>query len=100
MKCTLQTVSLFSLSSALSSPHFANSITLRMSTKDQHAIVAGIETLLSSSKYSDLTLICADQEFKVHRAVICPQSPVISAACDGDFEVSMSYSAWLAFALI
>ncbi|KAI0005617.1 hypothetical protein F4779DRAFT_620986 [Xylariaceae sp. FL0662B] len=43
-------------------------------------------SLLGSEDYSDLTLACEGQEFKVHKAIICPQSPVLTAALRGDFE--------------
>jgi len=50
-----------------------------------------LASLLVSPKYSDLTMVCHGQEFRVHRAVVCPQSPVLAAACDGNFEVSVSH---------
>jgi hypothetical protein len=42
-----------------------------------------------SDKYSDLTLLCHGEEFKVHRVVVCAQSPVLAAACDGGFQVRL-----------
>ncbi|KAJ8131618.1 hypothetical protein O1611_g2000 [Lasiodiplodia mahajangana] len=42
-------------------------------------------TLRQIRDYSDLTLDCDGLEFKVHRAYLCAQSPVISAALKGDF---------------
>ncbi|OAA64237.1 BTB/POZ fold protein [Niveomyces insectorum RCEF 264] len=42
--------------------------------------------LLDSGEYSDLTLECHGQTFKVHKAIVCAQSPVIAAALRGDFE--------------
>ena len=38
--------------------------------------------LYASGKYSDLVLQCAQQEFKVHRSVVCTTSPVLAAAID------------------
>ncbi|KAF4439481.1 hypothetical protein F53441_12588 [Fusarium austroafricanum] len=35
---------------------------------------AGFRHLLNEGKYSDMTIICAKDEFKVHRAVVCTQS--------------------------
>ncbi|KAI0105543.1 hypothetical protein GGR51DRAFT_571839 [Nemania sp. FL0031] len=42
-------------------------------------------TLLPIRDYSDLTLECDGREFKVHRAYICAQSPVMAAALKGNF---------------
>ncbi|KAI1828278.1 hypothetical protein F4861DRAFT_174521 [Xylaria intraflava] len=41
--------------------------------------------LLSIQDYSDLTLTCDGEDFKVHKAVVCTQSPVIAAALRGNF---------------
>jgi hypothetical protein len=41
---------------------------------------------LRSSKYSDLTIVCHGREFKVHKAILCPQSEVISKMCDIDTQ--------------
>ena len=40
--------------------------------------------LLRSEKYSDLTIVCQEREFKVHKAILCPQSEVMSKLCDSD----------------
>ena len=44
--------------------------------------------LKDPEKYSDLELLCQGQAFKVHKVIVCGQSPVLSAACDGGFKVS------------
>lgn len=36
--------------------------------------------LWQSGEYSDLTIECDNQAFKVHKAVVAKQSPVIAAA--------------------
>ncbi|KAI1817059.1 hypothetical protein GGS20DRAFT_535228 [Poronia punctata] len=43
------------------------------------------QKLLQIKEYSDLTVQCDGGEFKVHRAYLCAQSPVIAAALRGDF---------------
>lgn len=43
--------------------------------------------LLESGKFSDLELSCEGGDFAVHKAIICAQSRVISAECEGNFEV-------------
>lgn len=46
------------------------------------------ESLLRIREYSDLIIGCGDQQFTVHRAYICAQSPVIAAKLRGNFVVS------------
>ncbi|KAJ2990351.1 hypothetical protein NUW58_g2997 [Xylaria curta] len=49
-------------------------------------IVSANQLLLSSGDYSDLTLVCEDQEFQVHKAIVCTQSPVVAAAMKGGYK--------------
>lgn len=44
-------------------------------------------SLLQSGKFSDLQLSCEGGDFAVHKAILCAQSRVISAECEGGFEV-------------
>ncbi|KAM3469872.1 hypothetical protein MY5147_006751 [Beauveria neobassiana] len=44
--------------------------------------------LLKSGQFSDLTLVCRDQEFNVHKAVVCAQSQVLAAAIREPFQAS------------
>lgn len=37
-----------------------------------------------SEKYTDLTIVCQGREFRVHKAILCPQSDVISKICNID----------------
>ncbi|ENH69794.1 hypothetical protein FOC1_g10009294 [Fusarium oxysporum f. sp. cubense race 1] len=46
--------------------------------------------LVGSGEFSDFTLICKDREFKLHQVIVCPQSPVISAALHSGFEETTS----------
>ena len=50
-------------------------------------IVTGLQKLLSSSQYSDMIVRSGSEEFKVHRAIICPRSRFFAAACNGLFQV-------------
>lgn len=43
--------------------------------------------LLRTGDYSDFTLVCGGQEFRVHKNIVCSQSPVISAALKSGFKV-------------
>ncbi|KAJ8061745.1 hypothetical protein OCU04_009542 [Sclerotinia nivalis] len=45
-----------------------------------------ISQLYSTGKYSDLTIKCQGKEFKVHRAIVCPQSKPLAAAIDHGFK--------------
>lgn len=47
-----------------------------------------LRKLLASGEYSDLTLVCRGQEFRVHKMIVCTQSPMIDAALKGDFMVT------------
>lgn len=43
--------------------------------------------LMYSERFSDMTLVCDGHEFKVHKVVVCSQSPVLAAAVTGSFKV-------------
>ena len=46
-----------------------------------------LRSLYKDEKYSDLTVSCGPRTFKLHRAVVCPQSPFFEKACSGGFKV-------------
>ncbi|KAL8896810.1 MAG: hypothetical protein Q9207_007527 [Kuettlingeria erythrocarpa] len=59
----------------------------KMSDDDQlRAHSMRMTTLLESSRYSDLTLICGQRVFPVHRNILCLASRFFAAACDGAFK--------------
>ncbi|KAL8948051.1 MAG: hypothetical protein Q9222_005732 [Ikaeria aurantiellina] len=43
-------------------------------------------SLLKDGKYSDLTIVCGERSFPVHRGIVCPASKFFAAACDGGFK--------------
>jgi hypothetical protein len=53
------------------------------------ASTSGLAQIMGNEKYSDLTFVCKGKEFKAHKAIVCTQSPVLAAACDGEFQVCL-----------
>ena len=49
---------------------------------------AVLRSLLHSGEFSDMTVSCGNRDFKVHRAIVCPQSPFFEAALKDGFKVS------------
>ncbi|KAI9720660.1 MAG: hypothetical protein M1812_002840 [Candelaria pacifica] len=47
---------------------------------------SGLEDMLRTGKYSDLTIRCEGEDVKVHRVIVCSPSKVLSAAVDGGFK--------------
>lgn len=45
---------------------------------------------MESGEYSDLTILCEDQHFSVHKVVVCSQSKVLAAAMKKGFKVLWS----------
>ncbi|KAF4342499.1 btb poz domain protein [Fusarium beomiforme] len=43
--------------------------------------------LLQTGDYSDLVIICGGVRYKVHKAIVCPQSRFFKAACDSGFMI-------------
>ncbi|RDA91916.1 hypothetical protein CP533_1320 [Ophiocordyceps camponoti-saundersi (nom. inval.)] len=51
-----------------------------------NSVVSALADLMKSEEYSDLTFACKEQTFKVHKIIVCGQSPVIKAALSEKFE--------------
>jgi hypothetical protein len=45
-------------------------------------------SFLKSGQYSDFTISCGNVKFQVHRIVICSESDMLTAACNGNFKVN------------
>jgi hypothetical protein len=54
------------------------------------AALHSLALLIGSEKYSDLKFVCQGQEFKVYKAIVSTQSPVLAAACDRGFQVKLT----------
>ena len=65
---------------------------VKMSTIHEKNLISGLSNIFGSSKYSDLTVCCGSDVYKVHRAVICPRSDFFAAACDSGFKVHTGHS--------
>ena len=53
------------------------------------AVVKTVKALLQTGQFSDLTLVCRDEQISVHRGIVCSRSPVWAAATEGKFKVRM-----------
>lgn len=49
-----------------------------------------IGRLYETRYFSDLTIVCGDREWKMHRSVVCFQSEFFMKACTGEFLVGLS----------
>ena len=60
-----------------------------MANIHQSGLLKGNIDAFQSGKYSDLTINCASDEYKVHRIIVCQRSKFFAAACDNGFKVSL-----------
>ena len=49
--------------------------------------------LLETGDYSDFLIECGQKQFKVHRNIVCPQSPMLATLCNPVWKVSQAFSA-------
>ncbi|KAK5707670.1 hypothetical protein LTR97_000208 [Elasticomyces elasticus] len=50
------------------------------------ALARNMERMFFSGRYSDLVVRCGAMQWRVHKAVLCPQCPFFERACDGTFK--------------
>ncbi|KLU84725.1 hypothetical protein MAPG_03764 [Magnaporthiopsis poae ATCC 64411] len=48
-------------------------------------LLGALQRLYQDADYSDLVLSWGGQDYKVHKAIVCPRSDFFAAACRGDF---------------
>lgn len=60
-----------------------------MDPTHHEAMVTSLQTLFESSQYSDMNVRCGFEEFKLHRAIVCPRSKFFATACNGQVQVSI-----------
>ncbi|KAH8754523.1 hypothetical protein F5883DRAFT_183798 [Diaporthe sp. PMI_573] len=56
------------------------------SGQPQEDLYRSLETLYSTEIYSDLTISSTAKEYRVHRAIVCPRSAFLAAACRHSFK--------------
>ncbi|KAI0815425.1 hypothetical protein GGR55DRAFT_628824 [Xylaria sp. FL0064] len=49
-------------------------------------LMSSLRELYYSGEYSDLTISCGQSCYRVHKALVCPQSDFFTAACGGGFK--------------
>ncbi|KAI0184039.1 hypothetical protein EV127DRAFT_351381 [Xylaria flabelliformis] len=49
-------------------------------------LMSSLEKLYYGGEYSDFTISCGQSRYRVHKALVCPQSDFFTAACDGGFK--------------
>ncbi|KAI6758241.1 hypothetical protein HG530_010481 [Fusarium avenaceum] len=70
--------------------HRLESSKSRITMEHSNAQTLSISELFKTGDYSDLTIVCGDDRYKVHKAVVCPRSPFFKKACDGNVEESQT----------
>ncbi|KAK3075527.1 hypothetical protein LTR53_001057 [Teratosphaeriaceae sp. CCFEE 6253] len=50
------------------------------------ALSKGMGSLLLDPEYADMKILCQDQTYPVHRAIVCSKSPVLAAVCKEAFS--------------
>ncbi|KAF2434942.1 hypothetical protein EJ08DRAFT_385400 [Tothia fuscella] len=57
-----------------------------LTTEALKELTGAMENLFIDGKYTDLTVSCQDDTYRVHKAIICNQCSFFAKACDGGFK--------------
>ena len=52
-----------------------------------NSALANLKAAFETGAHSDLVIRCGGEEFKVHRAIVCPQCPFFEGAVRSGFKV-------------
>ncbi|KGO76758.1 Uncharacterized protein PITC_091120 [Penicillium italicum] len=58
-------------------------------------LLQGLASIRLDPRYSDLIIACGDEEYAVHKCIVCPRSDFFAKACDDGFEESTTNRAVL-----
>ncbi|KAF5685943.1 kelch repeat BTB domain-containing protein [Fusarium circinatum] len=53
-----------------------------------HEYLKDLPEMLKTGKYSDLTIVCGNNRYQVHRNILCARSKFFDVSCDRDFKES------------
>lgn len=57
-----------------------------MGDEPRKELMSSMHEVFRDPKYSDLTIICGKDEYKVHRVIVCPRSKFPANSCNGGFK--------------
>jgi hypothetical protein len=64
-------------------------LTLKMGEIPHEELIIILYSLFSQSAYSDLIILCGNEKFHVHKAIVCPRSRFFAATIDMDVSCAI-----------